>query len=34
MIPEKERIGKGIKFISNHVAKGVFQYLSNTQFIN
>ena len=27
IIPEKERIGKGIKFISNHVAKGVFQNL-------
>ncbi len=26
-IPERERIGKGIKFISNHVAKGIFQYL-------
>ncbi len=27
LIPETERIGKGIKFISNHVAKGVFHYL-------
>ncbi len=26
-IPERERIGKGIKFISNQVAKGVFQCL-------
>ena len=27
LIPQKERIGKGTKFISNHVAKGIFQYL-------
>ncbi len=34
MIPEKERIGKGIKFISNHVAKGVFQNLINKKRTN
>ena len=34
MIPEKERIGKGIKFISNHVAKGVFQYQFNKKKAN
>ncbi len=34
MIPEKERIGKGIKFISNHVAKSFFQYLSENNKIN
>ena len=34
MIPEKERIGKGIKFISNHVAKGVFEYQFNKKKAN
>ncbi len=34
MIPEKERIGKGIKYISNYVAKGVFQNLINKKRTN
>ncbi|MFW9987806.1 MAG: DNA alkylation repair protein, partial [Candidatus Odinarchaeota archaeon] len=34
LIPDKERIGKGIKYISNHVAKGVFQHLFNKEKIN
>ncbi len=29
LIPNKECIGKGVKFISKHVAKGVFQHLIN-----
>ncbi len=33
-IPEKERIGKKIKYISNNVAKGIFQYLNEEKKID
>ncbi len=34
LIPDKERVGKGVKYISNHVAKGVFQNLFNQEKID
>ena len=34
IIPDKERIGKGIKFISNHVAKGLFKWVKKELNVN
>jgi len=34
MIPEKERIGKGTVYISKNVAKGIIEFLMNSNIIN
>jgi 3-methyladenine DNA glycosylase AlkC len=34
IIPKRERIGKGVKFIANHVAKGIFELLVTMKYSN